>query len=71
MPIEEAILTEGLRRFRSGDPEFHGFALAVALGEGGLNRRLLGHGTLYKALARLELGGVRVLGCVLTGAPAA
>lgn len=58
LPIEEAILSEGLHRLRAGDPEFHGFALAGALGEGGLEARLLGHGTLYKALARLERGGL-------------
>jgi PadR family transcriptional regulator, regulatory protein PadR len=58
LPIEEAILTEGLHRVRAGDPEFHGFALAEGLGEGGLDARLLGHGTLYKALARLEHGGL-------------
>lgn len=58
LPLEEAILEHGLLRVRRGDPEFHGFALAEALGEGSLNGRLLGHGTLYKALGRLERGGL-------------
>lgn len=58
LPIEEAILAEGLRRLAAGDPDFHGFALAEALGEGGLDGRLLGHGTLYKALSRLERDGL-------------
>ena len=58
LPIEEAILVIGLQWRTSGDAEFHGFALAEALGEGGLDGRLLGHGTIYKALARLERDGL-------------
>lgn len=58
LPIEEAILLAGLGWLSAGVPEFHGFALAEALGEGGLDGRLLGHGTLYKALARLERDGL-------------
>lgn len=58
LPLEEAILDAALARRRSGRPNFHGFALASELGEGGLGGRLLGHGTLYKALARLERDGL-------------
>ena len=58
LPLEEAILEHGLRRLRSDDSEFHGFALAEALGDGGVDGGLLGHGTLYKALSRLERGGL-------------
>lgn len=36
-----------------GTPDLHGFALAQELTEHG-GRTLLGHGTLYKALDRLE-----------------
>lgn len=38
-----------------GEPDSHGFALAQALAAHG-GRSLLGHGTLYKALDRLERG---------------
>ena len=57
MPLEEDILALGLERTRLGDPEFYGFAAAEALGDAG-GGRLLGHGTLYKALARLEKAGL-------------
>ena len=53
LPIEAQILQLGLDRASSGSPDFHGFALAEELvGDGAA--RMLGHGTLYKALARLE-----------------
>lgn len=58
LPLEEAILALGIERLHGDAPDFHGFALAEALGEGGLDGRLLGHGTLYKALARLERDGL-------------
>lgn len=58
LPLEESILVHGLERQEEGEPEFHGFALAEALGEGGTGGRLLGHGTLYKALSRLEREGL-------------
>ena len=57
LPIEDQILTLGLDRDAAGDPDFHGFGLAADLaGDGGV--ALLGHGTLYKALARLERDGL-------------
>ena len=57
LPLEEEILELGLERARLGDPEFYGFAVAEALGDAG-GGRLLGHGTLYKALSRLENAGL-------------
>ncbi len=39
-------------------PEVHGFALAQRLAGQSGSRRLTGHGTLYKALGRLEDGGL-------------
>lgn len=39
---------------RGGDGEFHGFALARLLRERAGARQLTAHGTLYKALGRLE-----------------
>ena len=58
LPVEEAILTVGLRRLYDDEPEFYGFAIAEQLAAGADAMRLLGHGTLYKALGRLEQGGL-------------
>lgn len=43
---------------REARAEFYGFALAEELGSADDVRRLLGHGTLYKALSRLEAWGL-------------
>jgi PadR family transcriptional regulator PadR len=58
LPIEEAILAAGIELRRSGTPEFHGFLVAKALRERDEARRLTAHGTLYKALDRLEKAGL-------------
>ena len=54
LPLEIAILDAGTACVREGDPEFHGFAVAQRIQERDGARRLTAHGTLYKALARLE-----------------
>jgi DNA-binding PadR family transcriptional regulator len=51
LPLELAILEEGL-----AVGEFHGFAIAKAIARG--SSRLTAHGTLYKALGRLEAAGL-------------
>ena len=43
---------------RSGDGEFHGFAMAKQLTETGDAKKLIAHGTLYKALSRMEEAGL-------------
>jgi PadR family transcriptional regulator, regulatory protein PadR len=43
-----------LAMLRSGQSTFHGFGLAHAMREQSDSRALTGHGTLYKALGRLE-----------------
>ena len=58
LPVEEAILAVGLRCLYDEEPEFYGFAIAELLADGADAGRLLGHGTLYKALGRLEQGGL-------------
>jgi PadR family transcriptional regulator, regulatory protein PadR len=58
LPIEQSILAAGLAAGRSGRPEFHGFALASAIQEHEAARRLTAHGTLYRALARMEEAGL-------------
>ena len=59
LPLEETVLEIGLRRVRDGDAEFHGFAVATELDSAG-GRQLTAHGTLYKALDRLERSGLLV-----------
>lgn len=58
LPIEEAILAAGLDSRLAGEAEFHGFAIAKAIEAAGDRRRLTAHGTLYKALERLERAGL-------------
>ena len=52
--IEVDILVEALRVTTAGQVEFHGFALAKQLRDGRQSQGLIAHGTLYKALGRLE-----------------
>lgn len=58
LPIELAILIGGVELAAAGEPGFYGFAMARQLRDGADARRLTGHGTLYKALARLERAGM-------------
>ena len=53
LPLEASILTAGLEL-----GEFHGYALARALQEREAARRLTAHGTLYKALGRMQTAGL-------------
>jgi PadR family transcriptional regulator PadR len=57
IPIEVEILSAALALRREGTDEFHGFSMGKRLEEAGASRSIVGHGTLYKALHRLELGG--------------
>lgn len=54
LPLETEILGVALAMDRSGRATFHGFGLAQAMREQTGSRALTGHGTLYKALGRLE-----------------
>lgn len=47
-----------LRLFAQGNVSFHGFALAQAMRQDTGSRPLVAHGTLYKALSRLEEFGL-------------
>lgn len=58
LPLESEILTAALSMTEHGDATFHGFALAQAMREGSGSRSLVAHGTLYKALGRLEEFGL-------------
>ena len=58
LPLETEILELALAMRRSGHASFHGFGLAQAMREHNGSRALTGHGTLYKALGRLEEFGL-------------
>jgi PadR family transcriptional regulator, regulatory protein PadR len=57
LPLETEVLHVALAMLRAGDPPFHGFGLAQAMRKDGAGG-LIGHGTLYKALGRLEEMGL-------------
>ena len=54
LPLETEILDVALSMLRSGHRTFHGFGLAQIMRERSGSRALTAHGTLYKALSRLE-----------------
>ncbi len=58
IPLEASILAAGLAFRRRGQPDFHGFMVAKELRDDTGARRLTAHGTLYKALDRLEKAGL-------------
>jgi PadR family transcriptional regulator, regulatory protein PadR len=58
LPLEVDILEAGLALRRAGGPQFHGFQLAKQIADHAGPRPLTAHGTLYKALQRLEEAGL-------------
>ena len=58
LPLETEILGAALTMSREGQASFHGFGLAQGMREQSGSRALTGHGTLYKALGRLEQLGL-------------
>jgi PadR family transcriptional regulator, regulatory protein PadR len=58
LPLETEILGVALSMLRVGQATFHGFGLAQTMREQSGARALTGHGTLYKALSRLEEFGL-------------
>jgi DNA-binding PadR family transcriptional regulator len=58
LPLELDILVAALSSRDGGDESFHGFGLAQTLRERRGSRALTAHGTLYKALGRLEDRGL-------------
>jgi PadR family transcriptional regulator PadR len=58
VPLETEILEVALSLMRGGHTTFHGFGLARTMRERSGARSLTAHGTLYKALARLEEFGL-------------
>ena len=57
IPIEQSILAAALHLSTSGSQEFHGFRIAKEIKGQNDARLLTGHGTLYRALGRLEKQG--------------
>jgi DNA-binding PadR family transcriptional regulator len=58
LPLEVEILRGALRLRRRGAESFHGYALAKALRSDSDSKLLTAHGTLYRALHRLESAGL-------------
>jgi DNA-binding PadR family transcriptional regulator len=58
LPLETEILEVALSMRRAGHATFHGFGLAQTMRERSGSRSLTAHGTLYKALGRLERFGL-------------
>src|SRR4051794_845259 len=58
LPLEDEILHIALGLFAEGHVCFYGFALAQAMRHDTAARPLVAHGTLYKALSRLENFGL-------------
>ena len=58
LALETEILDVALSMLRAGTPAFHGFGLAQTMRERSGSRALTAHGTLYKALGRLEEFGL-------------
>jgi PadR family transcriptional regulator, regulatory protein PadR len=62
LPLEIEILEVALSMRRAGRATFHGFGLAQTMREQSASRALTAHGTLYKALGRLEEFGLLTSG---------
>jgi PadR family transcriptional regulator PadR len=58
LPLEAAILAAAVELAASGTNRFHGFLLAKHLRDAEGAKLLTAHGTLYKALGRMEQAGL-------------
>jgi PadR family transcriptional regulator, regulatory protein PadR len=58
LPIELGLLAAAIELDRADAGDCYGYALAKALASGDDARRMVGHGTLYKALGRLTGSGL-------------
>ncbi|MDA1347852.1 MAG: PadR family transcriptional regulator [Chloroflexi bacterium] len=58
LPIEVSVLEVGLDLQGRGVEEFHGFLIAKEMKEKDGARMLTAHGTLYKALSRMQEAGL-------------
>ena len=58
LPLETSILATAVELAKAGSSDFHGFELAKRLRDDEGQRKLTAHGTLYKALTRMEKAGL-------------
>lgn len=58
LPLEVDLLDTATAMRARGEPEFHGYLIAKEMKDRGRYDRLTAHGTLYKALDRLQTGGL-------------
>jgi DNA-binding PadR family transcriptional regulator len=58
LSIEIAIVSSSVSLLRAGLDEFYGYAIAKEIGGQDGARQLTAHGTLYRALERLEKAGL-------------
>jgi len=58
VPLEISILDTGIELAVRGAPYFHGFLIAKEIKESEDARLLTAHGTLYKALDRMQKAGL-------------
>jgi PadR family transcriptional regulator PadR len=58
LALEVSLLEVAVGAHRLGNPEFHGFEAAKAIRDREGARTLTAHGTLYKALGRMEAAGL-------------
>lgn len=58
LPLEAAILAAAVALSAAGTARFHGFLLAKHLRDAEGAKLLTAHGTLYKALSRMEKAGL-------------
>ena len=60
LPIEVSLLKAGVELAKGGSPEFHGYLIARQIRDREAAKRLTAHGTLYRALDRMEAAGLLV-----------
>lgn len=70
VPLEIAICEAAVGLRERGEEAFHGYELAKTLGRGAECRLLTAHGTLYRALSRLEAMGLLESRCEDPAIPA-
>ncbi|MFN0093984.1 MAG: PadR family transcriptional regulator [Dehalococcoidia bacterium] len=58
LPLEVSILEAALLLRAGGGAEFHGYLIASKVKEHADSRSLTAHGTLYKALERMQTAGL-------------
>lgn len=58
LPLEASILETAVSLSNAGVEQFHGFQLAKQLRGDDEQQKLTAHGTLYKALSRMERAGL-------------